>query len=91
LPSKLCFFNGFRLFQLVLNKVITEETGGKSTIIISHRLATATLVDKIFVLSEGTIVEEGSHTELMELGGIYCKMFNIQSEKYIDNKEAYNA
>ena len=48
----------------------------KTSIFIAHRLATIVNVDKIIVLSNGKIVEEGNHDELVESGGYYSKLYN---------------
>jgi len=55
-------------------------------IIISHRLASAKLADKIFVLESGEIVEQGTHNDLMNSEGVYYKMFELQSSWYSDEK-----
>jgi len=54
----------------------------KTVIIISHRFSTVRNADRIIVLDEGNIVEEGSHKELMELDGKYAEAFNIQATGY---------
>ncbi len=61
---------------------IIAETENKSVIFISHRLSSAVLSDKIFVFGNGTILETGSHDELMAKGGIYAEMFNMQASNY---------
>ncbi|MCH5184524.1 MAG: ABC transporter ATP-binding protein [Oscillospiraceae bacterium] len=55
---------------------------GKTVIFISHRLSSAVIADKIYMLEKGEIIEEGSHRELMEKNGKYAEMFKMQSEKY---------
>ncbi|MCL2159593.1 MAG: hypothetical protein FWH48_09320, partial [Oscillospiraceae bacterium] len=53
------------------------------TLFISHRLASTKLADTIYVLSEGKIVESGSHTDLMaNPGGLYAEMFASQAKWY---------
>ena len=54
---------------------------------ISHRLSNSTLMDRILVLENGTVVEEGNHSELMLLQKRYYKMFSLQAEKYMPQKE----
>ncbi|MCH5210756.1 MAG: ABC transporter ATP-binding protein [Oscillospiraceae bacterium] len=54
----------------------------KTVIFISHRLSSAVMADKIYMLENGEIIEEGSHEELMKLGGKYAEMFMMQAEKY---------
>ncbi|MBR5721024.1 MAG: hypothetical protein IKX78_00910, partial [Clostridia bacterium] len=57
----------------------------KTTIFVSHRLSSATIADKIVVLEEGSIVEEGSHKDLIRKDGKYAELFNTQAKRYIDN------
>jgi ATP-binding cassette subfamily B multidrug efflux pump len=56
---------------------------GRTSIIISHRISTVKNADKIFVINKGKIAEEGTHDELVELGGIYAEM----NEKQLLEKE----
>lgn len=56
--------------------------GEKTALYISHRLASARFCDRIAVFANGAVVEEGTHDELMTLGGVYCEMFNKQAEYY---------
>ncbi|MBC7328878.1 ABC transporter ATP-binding protein [bacterium] len=51
---------------------------GRTAIIIAHRLSTVRSVDKIFVLYDGKILEEGSHEELIRLNGLYAKLYSLQ-------------
>lgn len=62
---------------------------GKTSIYISHRLASTKFCDRVAYIKDGKILEIGSHEELMELGGEYNKIFNIQSKYYknIDEME----
>jgi ATP-binding cassette subfamily B protein len=59
-----------------------ELTQGKTAVFISHRFSTVRLADRIFVLENGTLSEEGSHQQLMALGGRYAELFNLQAEAY---------
>ena len=56
---------------------------GKTTIFVSHRLSSATTASRILVLQNGEIVEEGTHAELMKMGGHYHRLFSTQAERYI--------
>lgn len=56
----------------------------KSLIIVSHRFSTVRNADKIIVLKDGAIAEEGSHDELMALNGTYASMFRKQAKGYLD-------
>lgn len=53
-------------------------TEGKTTIVIAHRLTTITRADKIIVMEDGTVAEEGTQIELLELNGIYQRLYNYQ-------------
>ncbi len=63
--------------------------GNKSGLLISHRLSSIMLVDKIMFLENGQIIESGTHNELMNRDGIYAQMYTLQAEKYkIKSEEA---
>ncbi len=55
---------------------------GKMTILISHRFSTVRMADQIIVIDKGRIVEQGSHVQLMELGGQYATLFSLQAQGY---------
>lgn len=59
----------------------------RGAIMISHRLASAKMADRIFVLDGGRIVEEGSHDELMQNGGLYAGMYELQSSWYTEKED----
>lgn len=51
---------------------------GRTTIVIAHRLSTIRHADVIVVISKGKVVEQGSHSELMQLGGLYRSLVEKQ-------------
>lgn len=56
---------------------------GKSSVTISHRLSNTTLADRILVIGDGHIVEQGSHKELLAMDGEYAHLFNLQASRYM--------
>ena len=54
----------------------------KTVIIISHCFSTVRNADRIIVISEGKLIEEGSHSELIKMNGVYAKSFNLQAKGY---------
>ena len=67
-------------YNMYKNMMEIEED--KTVIFISHRLSSARVADKIYMMENGTIVEEGTHDELMTLNGKYAEMFNLQAQNY---------
>lgn len=59
-----------------------EMTTGKTSVFISHRLASTRFCDRILFIADGGIAEEGTHDELLALGGAYAKLFEVQSRYY---------
>lgn len=59
-----------------------EMTLGKSSVYISHRLASTRFCDRIILLQDGKIREEGTHAQLLAQDGMYAALFNVQSEYY---------
>ncbi len=70
-----------------LNRAMMTGAENKTVIFISHRLSTTRHADKIYMMENGRIIESGSHEELMNKGGKYARMFNLQAEKYINGAE----
>jgi ATP-binding cassette subfamily B protein len=66
-------------------------TRGKTTVLISHRLSSARLVDRILFFEKGEVVEEGSHERLLEVNGRYAAMFRRQAANYTEKGEAFSA
>lgn len=61
---------------------LMEGTKGKTVFYISHRLSSATRSDRILVFAGGSLIESGTHDELMAADGEYCKMFTLQASGY---------
>ena len=62
--------------EALIQKAFATLTGGKTVIMIAHRLSTVTGADKIIVLDSGQVAEEGTHEELIEKSGLYAYMWN---------------
>ncbi len=62
-----------------------EMTKGHTSVFISHRLASTRFCDRIFMFEKGKIIEEGTHQSLMQKGGKYSEMFEVQSHYYKEN------
>lgn len=67
-----------------LNHAMLSATKDKTVIFISHRLSTTRLADRIIMLEQGRIVEQGSHQELLEKNGKYAQMWRVQAGAYIE-------
>ena len=68
-----------------------ELTRKKSSIYISHRLASTRFCDRIIMLGNAGIIEEGTHDELLKRGGEYAKLYEIQSKYYKDDEKGEEA
>ena len=69
--------NELRVFQK-----FRELVADKMAVLISHRFSTVRMADRIFVIEDGHISEQGSHTELLTQGGTYARLFTLQAESY---------
>ncbi|MDD2793348.1 MAG: ABC transporter ATP-binding protein, partial [Sediminibacterium sp.] len=67
--------------EMLIEKAIDTLISGRTSIVIAHRLSTIRKADKIIVLDKGEIREMGSHQELLQLGGFYAKLHEMQFEK----------
>jgi ATP-binding cassette subfamily B protein len=57
-------------------------TSGKTTLLISHRFSTISLADRIVVLADGRMIEQGTHQDLMRVNGRYAQLYKLQSQQY---------
>ena len=70
--------------EAALQRSINKITQGRTAVIIAHRLSTVRNADRILVLENGGIREDGSHDELVQIGGIYSRMWAVQTGQTID-------
>ncbi len=68
--------------EYYVNESMLRAAKDKTVIYISHRLSTTRMADRIIMLGDGCILEEGSHDELMKMNGKYAEMFRMQADKY---------
>ena len=68
--------------ESVFNDLLLSSFGNRTVIFISHRFFATRQIEKIYMMSNGRIIEQGNHDELMKLGGKYAEMYKIQEEKY---------
>lgn len=67
--------------EKLVQDALTKLLKGRTSVVIAHRLSTIMNADRIFVIDEGRIVEEGKHKELLNKGGVYAKLVELQNVK----------
>ena len=67
--------------ERAVQAALDELMRGRTTLVIAHRLSTIERADRIVVLSEGRIVESGSHAELLAHNGVYANLYQLQFAK----------
>lgn len=71
-----------RIYQTLRDLAEGRIRGGRTVVLVTHRLASVRMVDRIFVMRSGTIVEEGTHEDLMRCGTVYPELFTLQASGY---------
>jgi subfamily B ATP-binding cassette protein MsbA len=64
--------------EQAIQRALTQLTERRTTLVIAHRLATVLNADRIHVIDSGRLAESGTHRELLALGGLYCRLYDIQ-------------
>jgi ABC-type multidrug transport system fused ATPase/permease subunit len=77
--------------ERLVESALERLQAGRSTLIIAHRLSTVQRADRLVVLDQGRIVEEGTHAELLRQGGIYARLFQMQFRDDEDVAQALSA
>ena len=67
--------------EIMIQHALDELCKGRTTLVVAHRLSTIQNADQIAVIAGGRIVEQGSHAELMKLGGMYADLYRLQFER----------
>ena len=70
-----------------IQKAMDNLMAGRTSFVIAHRLSTIKNADLILVLQHGDIVEQGTHEELLSLGGAYAELYNSQFEDDVEDEE----
>ena len=68
----------------LVQKAMDKLAQGRTSFIIAHRLSTIRNADKILVINEGNIIEQGTHDELIEKNGFYAELYNSQFQELLD-------
>ena len=64
--------------EVLIQKALDELCKGRTTIVVAHRLSTIKNADEIVVISKGCILEQGTHEELLQRGGLYKRLYDSQ-------------
>ena len=65
-----------------LYEQVRELAEGRTVLLISHRFSSVRMADRIYVLKDGRVIEQGSHQELVELDGLYAELYRLQARTY---------
>ena len=66
-----------------VRRALDRLTAGRTTLIVAHKLAAVTRADRIILLDHGRVAEQGTHAELLALGGLYAAMYAAQKDGYV--------
>ena len=63
--------------EVQIQEAVSRISKGRTVLVIAHRLSTVRQADRIFVIKHGTVAEQGTHQELLELGGVYAGLYGL--------------
>ena len=72
--------------ERLIQEAIFRITKKRTTLVVAHRLSTIQRADRILVMHHGRIREQGTHEELMDLGGIYYRLNNLRARKAVNSE-----
>jgi ATP-binding cassette subfamily B protein len=73
--------------EQLIQQALARLLEGRTALVIAHRLATIRNADRILVLQDGTLIEQGSHAELMRAGGLYARLYRLNYASFDDLPE----
>jgi ATP-binding cassette subfamily B protein len=71
--------------EKAIQKALQKLMKGRTTVVVAHRLSTIASLDRIVVLDKGKVIEQGSHTKLLEKNGTYARLWQHQSSGFIED------
>ncbi|NYT22635.1 ABC transporter ATP-binding protein [Alcaligenaceae bacterium] len=74
--------------EVAIQESLDEMMEGKTVIAIAHRLSTIAAMDRLIVMDQGRIIEQGSHAELLKSNGVYARLWRHQSGGFLGQEEA---
>ena len=77
--------------ELAIQNALESVMVGRTSIVIAHRLSTVLAADRILVVKDGVIAEEGTHEELLELDGVYQELYETQFKRVLEHEAEQNA
>jgi ATP-binding cassette subfamily B protein len=70
--------------EMLIQQALARLLEGRTGLVIAHRLATIRGADRIIVLQDGKVIEEGNHAQLMERGGLYARLYSMNYASFDD-------
>ena len=74
--------------EKAIQDTLDAAMNGKTVIVVAHRLSTIAHLDRILVFNHGSIIEDGTHSELLTKGGAYYRLWQMQAGGFLPQEEA---